>query len=295
MKILFGASIQRNGDKTRFFNVELIFYEILMPIFLPQKKMVVRIVAKDTVEERICTFSPKIYGQTIQGVHALLTSALPMEINGNKDRRRASTLPWQLKLCDKEELSIAEKLMNLPPTEDEDDDDAMNIDDESLSLTETVFSDDEDQIIAELSSIEKFAMRQIDFESCTSVEKVITKPPALNNFFGSMEEVNFEQDDLFISSEAAEATLVDQKFELIPVWRPPTPPRETTVDNANHFRTEIWECSYESKPMALSVSKTRPVMSPVPKAEHDLPLSFFQRNQKAILNHRKQLKNEPKT
>ncbi|CAG5090404.1 Oidioi.mRNA.OKI2018_I69.PAR.g12588.t1.cds [Oikopleura dioica] len=270
-------------------------------------KMVIRMVAKDTVEERICTFSPKIYGQTIQGVHALLTSVVPIDMNPLKDRRRASALPWQLKLCNKEELSIAEKLMNLPPTEEEDDEENMETDADCLSLSETIFSDDEDQILSELTSIEKFALRQIDYDnnlSSRKTESVVSPAPNLNSFFDPLESVNFKEDDLFISSEFLEATLVDRKQELIPVWAPPTPPRESTMDssygnvnniNAVHYRTELWESAYESKPMALSVSKTRPILSPLPKAEHELPLSFFHRNTKAIMNHRKQLKNEPKT
>ena len=35
-------------------------------------KTIVRLIAKDTIEERIRNFQPKVYGKTLHGVHSLL-------------------------------------------------------------------------------------------------------------------------------------------------------------------------------------------------------------------------------
>ena len=72
-------------------------------------KSVVKILAADTIEERIRNFQPKVYGKTLQGVHSLLID-VPFENPVAKDRRRPTAPPWQHSLCTEAELKNVEKL-----------------------------------------------------------------------------------------------------------------------------------------------------------------------------------------
>ncbi len=84
------------------------------------------------------------------------------------------------------------------------------------------------------------------------------------------------EEDLFISSLASEEVCVDQRGEVLPVWTPPTPPRENS-DESKLRKDELWMHNYEMQPMQI---KHKPDMQPKQKSEYDLPVSFFIRSGK---------------
>ena len=115
----------------------------------------------------------------------------------------------------------------------------------------------------------------MDFESCIFIEKLWSFETARILPIVIVDEV---EEDLFISSLASEEVCVDQRGEVLPVWTPPTPPRENS-DELKLRKDELWMHNYETQPMQI---KHKPDMQPKQKSEYDLPVSFFIRSGKNL-------------
>lgn len=252
-------------------------------------KSVVRILTQDTIEERICNFQPKVYGKTLQGVHSLLYD-VPLEIPITKDRRRSTSPPWQHSLCSEDELKNVEKLEKYIRDED------LELSNEIVSDTVSDYSngdspyisDIEDDIIDDLTDIEKYALRMLHLNNSKLTAPDIMNPPECQkvspNYLPGSVIIDEIEDDLFISSTAGEETCVDQRGEILPVWTPPTPPRESS-DDVKHRKEQLWTHNYDTNPMPINSAamkryKAENVVNQ--KSDYDLPISFFFRSGKVV-------------
>ena len=204
-----------------------------------------------------------------------------IEPSNSKDRRRSTAPPWQYSLCSDEELKNVQKIEKYYKDEEREVKNSPDYNDDLMSETSETsqISEIEEEILDELTSIERFGLEQIHMNIAPGHQAQQISIPFdqyRSDYFQPIEIMDELEDDLFLSQTAAEETCVDQKGEILPIWTPPTPPQESQ-DDPKYQKLELWSYNYDSTPMQIAKPK---IDNQKPKSDYDLPISFFSRNGK---------------